>query len=201
MELKEYLRIIKKDKGVIVKTIILTLAFTIAFSYLQKTSYESSVSLFIIKDGTQSTDEFKYDGYYALQSGEIVADNLEKMLQSPQVVSEIYQTANIDSNFDKIKKYKKSFTAHKMSNQYVEVSFNSETRENAEKISKSITKTIQQKMEQAKSSSEDEVSFSIENNSPVIIKKEPDIALNSLVGIFSGFFLGMIIVLIKKYFA
>lgn len=201
MELKEYFRIIKKDKGVIVKTIILTLAFTIAFSYLQKTSYESSVSLFIIKDGTQSTDEFKYDGYYALQSGEIVADNLEKMLQSPQVVSEIYQNADIDSNFDKIKKYKKSFTAHKMSNQYVEVSFNSETRENAEKISKSITKTIQQKMEQAKSSSEDEVSFSIENNSPVIIKKEPDIALNSLVGIFSGLFLGMIIVLIKKYFA
>lgn len=201
MELKEYFRIIKKDKGVIIKTTILTLAFAIAFSYLQKTSYESSVSLFIIKDGTQSTDEFKYDGYYALQSGEIVADNLEKMLQSPQVVSEIYQNADIDSNFDKIKKYKKSFTAHKMSNQYVEVSFNSETRENAEKISKSITKTIQQKMEQAKSSSEDEVSFSIENNSPVIIKKEPDIALNSLVGIFSGLFLGMIIVLIKKYFA
>lgn len=201
MELKEYFKIIEKDKRVIIKTTILTLAFAIAFSYLQKTSYESSVSLFIIKDGTQSTDEFKYDGYYALQSGEIVADNLEKMLQSPQVVSEIYQTANIDSNFDKIKKYKKSFTAHKMSNQYVEVSFNSETRENAEKISKSITKTVQQKMEQAKSSSEDEVSFSIENNAPVIIEKKPDIALNSLIGIFSGFFLGVIIVLIKKYFA
>lgn len=201
MELKEYFKIIEKDKRVIIKTTILTLAFAIAFSYLQKTSYESSVSLFIIKNGTQSTDEFKYDGYYALQSGEIVADNLEKMLQSPQVVSEIYQTANIDSNFDKIKKYKKSFTVHKMSNQYVEVSFNSETRENAEKISKSITKTVQQKMEQAKSSSEDEVSFSIENNAPVIVEKKPDIALNSLIGIFSGFFLGVIIVLIKKYFA
>lgn len=201
MELKEYFKIIKKDKSVIAKTAILTLSFALAFSYLQKPYYETSVSLFMIKDNTQNTDEFKYDGYYALQSGEIISDNIEKMLQSPQVVSEIYQYANIDSNFNKIKKYKKSFTAHKMSNQYVEVSFNSETRQNAEDISKSITKIVQQKMEQTKDSSAEEISFSIENNAPVIIERKPDIALNSLIGLFSGIFLGIIITLVKKYFA
>jgi capsular polysaccharide biosynthesis protein len=201
MELKEYIKIIQTDKNVIIKTAILTLAFSVFFSYLQKTSYESSVSLFIAKDGTQSTDEFKYDGYYALQSGEIIADSVEKMLQSPQIVSEIYQDANIDSDFDKIKRYKKSFIAHKMSNQYVEVSFNSETRENADRISESITKVVKQKMEQTKNSSEDEISFSIERNTPVIIEKKPDVALNSLIGLISGIFLGTIIVLVKKYFA
>lgn len=201
MELKEYLQLIRKEKSVIIKAAILTLVFTLAFSYLQKKSYETSVSIFMVKDSTQSTDEFKYDGYYALQSGEIIADNIEKMLQSPQIVNEIYQEAGVDPNFDKIKKYKKSFTAHKMSNQYVEVSFNSETRENAKQVSGAITKVLQRKMEETKISSEEEISFSIENNTPVIIEKKTDMILNSLVGLFSGFFLGIIAIMIKKYFA
>lgn len=200
MDLREYIKIIKSEQKLIIIIVLLTLLTTLLVSIIQKPYYEASVSLFINKNGTQNTDEFKYDGYYALESGEIITENIEKMLQSPQIVNEIYRDANVNRNFKNIKNYKKSFTAHKMSNQYVEVSFRAGNKEEAKNIAQSITKIAQNKIEELNRSSEEEISFLLEETEPIIIEKRFDIILNSIVGIISGFFLGIMAVLTKRYF-
>lgn len=201
MEIKEYIKLLNKDKKIIIQVTMITALAAFVFSLAQKPYYETSVSLFISKNSTQNTDEFKYDGYYALESGEIIADNIEKMLQSPQIVNEIYQNANISTNFNKIKHYKKSFTAHKMSNQYVEVSFKAESQSQAKTIAESITQIAQSKTEQINKSSEEEISFLIDDTEPIIVERKADIVLNSIIGLISGMFLGILAILTKKYFA
>jgi len=201
MELKSYLKVIKSEKKMILSLALLTAVAAWAFSVYMPAHYEASVSLFIDKSGTQETGEFKYDGYYALESGEIVADNIEKMLQSPQLIEKIYSDSGIDPDFKNIKGYKKKFTAKKMSNSYVEVSFESETREDAEKLSASLVKKINEQMQQTNDQSRSEISFLINNTEPIILESRLDANLNLAVGLVSGAFLGLLIAFLKKYFA
>lgn len=199
MELKEYLKIIRSHRLLIARFTILTGIFALIFSVCLPTGYETSVSLFINKKDTQQTEEFKYDGYYALESGEIIADNVEKMLQSPEIVDAIYRKSGIDPSFKNIKAYKKRFVAHKMSNQYVEVSFTTARKDDAGKIARALTEMVNQKMNGVNESSGREISFSIDNNQPVTLERKPDLFLNAGIGLLSGLFLGIFAAFLKKY--
>ncbi len=201
MELKSYLKIISSEKNMILAATLMTAAAAWIFSLYAAASYDASVSLFITKDGTQTTDGFKYDGYYALESGEIVADNIEKMLQSPQLVESIYAASGIDPAFRNLKAYKKKFSAKKMSNSYVEVSFEANSRGDAERLAAALSEAVGKEMQDTKARSDSEVDFSIKNNPPVILEDKPDATMNFAIGLLSGAFLGIFAAFIKKYFA
>jgi capsular polysaccharide biosynthesis protein len=80
MELKEYIKIIRKEFKLILIAAIITGSSALLFSTIQPVKYETSLSLFVNKDKTQETDDFKYDGYYALQASEIISDSIEQWL-------------------------------------------------------------------------------------------------------------------------
>ena len=201
MELKEYLKIIKKNSKLILTISIITAVSAFVFSATQPAKYETSLSLSVMKDKTQTTDDFKYDGYYALQASEIIAASIEQWLESPEVVNAIYQKAEINQDFKNIKSYTKRFTARKMSTQYVEVKFESKTRKEAEKISVAVVEIINAKAEKLKKSSEQEVSFSVSSGNPVIVENKPDAILNLIIGLISGLALGVFVVFLKRYFS
>ena len=200
MELKEYLKIIRKNSKLILTISIITAVSAFAFSVLQPIQHETSLSLAIVKDKTQITNDFKYDGYYAFQTGEIIADSIEQWLKSPEVVNAIYQKAEINQDFKNIKSYTKKFTAKKMSSQYVEVKFKSGTIEEAKKISAATVEIINAKIEKIEKASEQEISFSVSNGDPIIVENKPDAILNLIIGLISGLALGIFIVFLRRYF-
>ncbi|MCK5465988.1 hypothetical protein KAI56_00620 [Candidatus Parcubacteria bacterium] len=199
MELKEYLKIVKKNFKLIITIGIITAVSAFAFSVAQPVKYETSLSLSIIKDKTQMTDDFKYNGYYALQTSEIIANSIEQWFKSPETVDAIYRRAQVDSEFENIKSYAKKFTAKKMSSQYVEVKFKSGTREEAERISTATVEIINNKTEKLKEISEQEVSFSVSSENPVIVESKADVFLNSIIGLISGLALGIFVVFLRRY--
>jgi len=199
MELKEYLKIVKKNFKLIIIIGIITAVSAFAFSVAQPVKYETSLSLSIIKDKTQITDDFKYNGYYALQTSEIIANSIEQWLKSPEIVDAIYRKAEINQDFEDIKSYTKKFTAKKMSSQYVEVKFKSDTREEAERISTATVEIINNKTEKLKEISEQEVSFSVSSENPVIVESKADVFLNSIIGLVSGMALGIFVVFLRRY--
>ena len=199
MELRQYAKLIKAQKKMIFATTLVTACAASVFSIYMPASYQTSVSLFITKNGTQDSQEFKYDGYYALESGEIVADNIEKMLQSPQLVEKIYGASGIDPDFKNLKAYKKEFTAKKMSNSYVEVTFETGSRDDAIRLSESLSNIVDEELTKASDDSQQEISFTIGENEPVILESRPDVRMNFLIGIVSGLFLGVFIAFLKKY--
>jgi len=199
MELKEYLKIIKKNSKLIIAISIITAVSAFAFSVVQPIKYETSLSLSITKNKTQKTNDFKYDGYYAFRTSEIIADSVEQWLKSPEAVNAIYQKAEVDLEFKNIKSYTKKIIAKKMSPQFVEVKFKSNTREEAEKISAATVEIINAKIEKLKKVSEQEISFFISSENPVIVEDRPNAVLNLIIGFISGLFLGMFFVFLRRY--
>lgn len=200
MELKEYIKIIKKRTRLILTIVILVTASSLLFLVFRPVKYETSLSLFINKGKTQQTDDFKYDGYYALQAGEIIADSVKQWLKNPETVNAIYQKARIDPSFKSIKSYTKKFDAKKMSAQCVEVRFESSSEEEASKISSVVAEVIKDKLKNLEKNSEEELSFLIESENPIIIENKHDVYLNAIIGLVSGLFLGIFIAFGKEYF-
>ncbi len=200
MELKEYIKIIRKNFKLILSVAIITGISAFLFSIVQPLEYEVSLSLFVNKDKTQETDDFKYDGYYALQTSEMIANSIVEWLKSPGIVNSIYQKAEVTYDFKNIKSYTKKFTVNKMSTQYVEVKFKTNSEEDAEKISLAIVEVILFKVKDLGENSEQELSFLIESGTPVIIESKPDAILNLIIGLVSGFALGIFVVFGKEYF-
>ena len=201
MELKEYTTIIKKEFKTIITIGIIVAVSAFLFSTIRPVTYEASTSLAINKNKTQNTDDFKYDGYYALQTSEMLADTIVEWIKSPTVVNAIYQKAEIDQDFKNIKSYTKKFTANKMSSQHVEVKFKTDTRENAEEISSALVEITNDKIKAIEKESEEEISFSISSENTIIVENRSNAFLNLIIGFISGIILGIFIVFGKKYFA
>ncbi len=201
MELKEYIKIIKKKAKLILTIGVVVAVSALLFSVFKPIKYETSLSLFINKNKTQQTDDFKYDGYYALQAGEVIADSVQQWLKSPETVDAIYQKARIDPSFKNIKSYTKKFNAKKMSAQYVEVKFESDSKEEAGKISSAVAEVIKDKIKNLEENSEEELSFSIESENPIIVESKPNVFLNAIIGLVSGLFFGVFIAFGKEYFS
>lgn len=200
MELKEYIKIIKNNLKLIFVTALITSFSAFLFSSLQPVKYETSLSLFLSKDKSQMTDDFKYDGYYALETSGIIADSIVQWIKSPELVNSVYQKAQIDGNFKNLKSYAKKITAKKMSPQYIEVKFETNNIDQADKISTAIIDKINNKIQSIKKDSEGEIAFLISNENPITIKREQNIFLNSIIGLISGIILGIFFVFFKRYF-
>lgn len=201
MELRNYIKIIKRNSKLIIAVSVVTAMSAFLFSVAQPLKYEVSLSLFITKNKTQETDDFKYDGYYALQASEIIADSIGQWMKSPEIVNTIYQRAEVAQDFKNIKSYTKKFIAKKMSAQYVEVKFKTSDQEDAKKISTATVEALKSKIKNLEENSEQELSFSIESGEPIILESKPNAFLNLIIGLISGLMLGIFAVFGKEYFS
>ncbi len=201
MELQEYFEIIKRKFKLIIAIVFVVTFSTFLFSVLQPVRYETSLSLHLSKDRSQQTNDFKYDGYYALEASEKIADSIVQWAKSPELVNSVYQKAEVDGGFGSLKSYTKKFSVKKMSPQYIEVKFETNNAEEADKISVAITEEINNKMIKLKNDSDGEVSFSVNNENPIIIQKQKNIFLNSIIGFISGIAFGIFFVFFRRYFS
>ncbi|MCK5332845.1 hypothetical protein KAJ41_03210 [Candidatus Parcubacteria bacterium] len=201
MELKEYVKVIKRKNKLI---FIIALAVTFSsflFSTLQPIKYETSLSLLLSKDKTQLTDDFKYDGYYALEASEKIADTITQWVKSPEFVNSIYQSAAVEGGFQNLKSYTKKFSAKKMSPQFIEVKFETNNVEEADKISLAVVEEINRKVKKIEKDSEGEIAFLVSNENPITIKKQQNIFINSTIGFASGVIFGVFFVFFRRYFS
>lgn len=199
MELKEYLKLIRKNHRLIITVCVITGISTFLFSILRPVKYDVSQSLFINKSGSQETDDFKFDGYYALEAADTISDSIGEWLKSPEVVNEIYAKSGIDPAFKNIKSYSKKFKAKKLSAEFVEVKFESGNINEANKISGAIVEVVNSKTKSLKDASNGEVSFSIAGSSPIVVESKLDALFNFVIGIASGLLLGIFIALSREY--
>ncbi len=200
MEFKEYLKILKQEKGIIIGSVIILMIFTTSFTLNKPVSYASDLTLLISRKGTQATDNYKYDGYYAVQASDIFSDNISQWLASASVASEIYSRAKIKTDFTDFKQFSKLFKAKKLSSQYVEVRYETPDEQSAKVIARAIVDVLQEKTDSLSKSSNEEIAFNIIYNDPLVIKSENSIWWNNSLAIIGGLFLGILLVFGKNYF-
>jgi len=96
MELKQYIKIIKRHIKSIVMVSILVGFFALIFSAVKPVTYETSLSLLISRATAQETQDYKYDSYYAIQANDLFANTIVGWLKSPEIVVDIYKEAGVN---------------------------------------------------------------------------------------------------------
>lgn len=200
MELKEYLKIIRKYKTLFVATIAVVVLAVFAFFYLQPIHYNTSLTLNITRSGSQSTEQYKYDDFYRLQADEKFAETIVEWLRSPRIVADIYTSAGIaGSGRSSLGKLSKSVSAEKRSSQVVAVAFSAPNEDAAQKIAGATADTLAKLTQNLNVEQKENTWFKIAPESPVIVRYEPSfwrVLLGSLVG---GVFLAFWVVMVRHY--
>jgi capsular polysaccharide biosynthesis protein len=199
MELKEYLKILRKKIKLFLGIVLLFLLVIPSYFIFQSKSYEVSLNLDITRAGSQKSKNYKFDDFYRLQADEKFADTIVEWLKSPSVVSEIWEKAeqaNADLSF---KQLKKMFRANKVSSQVIAVNFSVKNKKEAGKIARAIEVVINKNTQELNKNQQQENWFEIIIRGPIVKLKSYNLALIYGLSLVAGLFFGFWIVLMKHY--
>ncbi|MFH1172897.1 MAG: Wzz/FepE/Etk N-terminal domain-containing protein [bacterium] len=202
MELKDYLRVLNKQKGMVIFLTILITLFAFIFAYFQPTVYDTSIAFTVNRTAKQQTADYQYDGYYAIQASNLFAQTIMSWLMTPSVLLEIYNQAGVDPNIGYLDKFASRFQTKKLSSQSVAVRFKERDEATADKIARSIINVMETKAVDLNQTSEGDSLFKVVGSNPVIVPYKPDVLTVSLIGLAVGFlfscFLSYVIYYFKK---
>jgi len=197
MDFKNFYKIIKdniKFIAIFTAAIVILAEF---FSWYISGGYDISLSLSVFTKGGQTAKDYEFDGYFSVKAANEFADTVAQWTKSPEVINDIYKKAGVSAPAKALKSFYQKIEAQKMSPQYVEVKFNSDTAQDGTKIAKAIGSVFTEKAEQASKLSGDVV-FSVVSGEPVIVKNQGDFVLNGIIAFLAGFLLAILIVLLKE---
>jgi len=199
MELKEYLKIIKRNIKLFISTILLIVITIFTYFLSRPISYDTSLTLNITRIGSQQSQDYQYDNFYRIQADEKFAETIVEWLKSPRIASDIYQEAGISTKKYSLKQLGKFVKAEKRSSQVVFLNFSSPSEQSAQKLSEAMKKVLSKNTEDLNKNQKDDTWFSIVASEPVIIKKQYNYWIVSGAALLAGIFLGFWMVMGKHY--
>lgn len=194
MDFKKLYSIIKKNlKFLLIFTGIIIILVE-AFFVWQSGGYNVSLSLSVYSKVSQPTQDYQYDGYWSVKAADEFSNTVSQWVQSPEVVSAVYQKAGV-------KPVKPVFSgpikSQKMAPQYVAAEFQVGKPDDGGKIAKVLVSVLQEKAELASKNSGNVV-FTIIGGEPVMVKNQPNFILDGLLALVGGVILGILLVLLKE---
>lgn len=191
MELKEYIAIFKKHYKLFLLVIAFITAAVIVFQIIKPITYKTSLALNITRDGSQKTEDYKYDNFYRLQADERFADTVVRWAALPGIVKDICDGAGIGKSI--------KFKAKRLSSQAVEITYITSDIKTARELSASIVKVLNNETKKLNEFQKNEDWFKILGDRPVIINNKSELWKTALLGLLIGVFLGFWVILIKHY--
>ncbi len=200
MEIREYFKIFKKRKKIIIGMAAATILSALVFSLLVPVSYEASFSFLVSRSGADPSTDYKYDDYYALMATDLAAETVEQWLKNPEAVQSIYNDAQVDGKFASLKEMARKFKVTKLTAQLVEIRLKTEKYNDAKKIAESASKILKNKISLLNNLEKKNEAFRIIDSAPIILEVKPNLALNLIIAGFFGLVMGIFAALGKEYF-
>lgn len=175
------------------------LASALVFSLLRPAYYDTSLAFSINRINLQTTEDYQYDGYYAIQASDLFSQTVMSWLMTPSVLLEIYQKAQIDPQISSLEEISSRFKAKKYSPQNIVIRYKERDHQTADKIAQAITTVVEEKAVLANKTSEQKALFEVAGTSPVIVERKPVIWLNTLIGLVTGFIFSLMAAYLIEY--
>ncbi|MFA5135591.1 MAG: hypothetical protein WC505_07460 [Patescibacteria group bacterium] len=188
-----------KYRWLLVALTAVAVAISVIFSVLKPIEYDSSISFSINRINQQPTEDYQYDGYYAIQASDLFSQTVMSWMMTPSVLLEIYERAGIDPMITSIERFTSRFKTNKYSPQNIVVRFSERDRETAEKIARAIIEIIEEKGAVANQTSEQEAFFVVDGATPVIVEQRANWWLNGLLSLVGGFLISLAAAYIIEY--
>ncbi len=200
MELKQYLSLLKKRILIVVILALLTGVTAFLLSFFKPVSYDASVSFAVNRINVKETEDYQYDGYYAIQASDLVSQTVVSWFATPSVVLEIYEKANIDPQYDSLEQFATFFNTKKYSGQNIGVKFNEKEEAKARAISTATINVISSKVKALNKNADSNSLFEAVASPPVIVENKANVILNTIIGFIAGLAIGFYLVYVIHYF-
>jgi uncharacterized protein involved in exopolysaccharide biosynthesis len=176
-ELRDYLRSYWKQRWLIGGLVAVTMIVTYATAAVQPTKYAVTQSFAINRADKQSTPDYQYDGYYALQAADLFAQTVVSWFQTPPILQQIYTSANLDIEAQTANDLPARFKVKKYSAQNIVVRFQESTPERAKTLAAAVKKDLEQRSEGLNQSADGHSVFTIVGQEPTYNDARPPMAL------------------------
>ncbi len=200
MELRDSLALWSRRWGLGLTIILLVVVAAYLWSYLQPTSYTTSISFAVNRVNKEETVDYQYDGYYALQASDLFSETVVSWLQTPSVLVEIYERAGLSKTPNaSISSLTSRFKTKKFAAQNIVVNYSSPTSEEASKLATAMTEAITDRTATANRTAQDKALFEVQAARPVIVKVEANPILIGAVSLIVGMALAVFLVPLVEY--
>lgn len=202
MELREYFEIIGRHKRIFWGVVIIAIVATFIFTKIQPRSYLASTTLTINKSSAlkqSETNYYLFDNYYNVQSSGLFSKIVVSWLESPAVVKDIYQKADLTLPNVSQNKLGKTFKAAWAEPATISVSISNPSKEDADKLINAAADVVQEKANELGKSDQENI-YDIVKFTPIVTETTPNLYLNLFIGLVAGIILSVIFVLAIDYF-
>lgn len=200
MELKEYIRIFKRQAGVFWALVLVITLGAAVWQQNQPIRYQATLLLNIGRADVQTTEQYTYDSFYRLQADERFADTVVRWLGSPRIAADIYAASGLPSDHMGARDLGRVFGAKRLSSQVIEVTYAGTSEKTVSSLSVSVTTVLNRYAESLNRENREVSWFIVIGSDPVIRDARSPLALAVAVGLALGAFIGFWGALLRHYF-
>jgi len=196
MELKKLIILIKKNFILLIIIPATIMLSALIYNNTGKTDYKAMLPITISQTATEQTEDYKYDNYYTFRSIDLFTESIEKWFRNPNIVRRTFEKADLEPRRE-LKDNTKLFKARKLSSNYLEIEYVTDSRENGQKIAKNLIEVLNEEIDKQKK--DKETWYKVNASSPYIqINKISNIII-SVISLVCGFIITITYILIKHY--
>jgi len=202
MELREYVKIIRKYWIVFWGAIIIVGLAALLYSKLQPKSYLASTTLTVNKASAikqSQVNYYLYDNYYNVQSSALFSQIVVSWFSSPAVVKDIYEKAHVSLPDISQSNLAKTFKANREEPSTIKVSLVGTNKDETTNLMNAAADVIQENTNELGRQDKENV-YDIIKFSPLVTDNSPNIVLNTIIGLIIGIIFGVILAIGIEYF-
>jgi len=201
MELREYLRIVKKSLPllIVLATVLGGLAFFVSLQL--PPSYTASLTLYVKRQATEPSGEYyTFDGYYSQQAAEKFTETVVGFLKSKDILLASAKLADLPTDQESLERLESSIRVRQVAPQLVSLRVEQKDGAAAKKFCTALAQATTERINLLNQTGDRAISVDLLNPEPLVEKSEPKIVLNTLVGILVGTLLAFLYIFLKEYF-
>jgi capsular polysaccharide biosynthesis protein len=200
MELRELTHHMRTYRIISVVLILVAGVAAFVFSVTRPDHYDTSISFAVNRVNKTTTQNFEYDGYYAIQAADLFSQTVVSWFSTPSVVVEMYQTAGLTPPQSSIDSLSSRFRTRKYSSQNIVVRYNAPTHEEADRLAKAIIMVTQERAGLLNQTADAKSLYNVAASTPVIVLSKPNVMMNTVVGLILGAILAVFVSSGAAYF-
>jgi hypothetical protein len=161
--------------------------------------YAVSESFAVNRVNQQTSVDYQYDGYYALQAADLFAQTVVSWFATPSVLREVYSNANLDPEITTVNSLPSRFRVKKYSAQNIVVRFSERDETRAKGLATSIRRVMEEKASRLNQTADGKALFEIVGTEPVIAPAKPSVWLWAGVALILSAGLALFIAALRYY--
>jgi uncharacterized protein involved in exopolysaccharide biosynthesis len=194
MELRDFLKIFYQERYLYLLVVALAFLGALWFVTYERQTYKANLLLTIGRTEAAATTEYSYDNFYRLQADERFGDTIVRLLSTPRVTEDIFR--EVELPVEQVG----YFTARRLSSQIVEVTFESENKDNLPALSQGVGTVLTRYTDDLNAEAiQKENWFKIIASEPVISDARTSKSLVFALALFAGVFIGFWLILLRYY--